>query len=77
MPGQEPEAPPNVTIGEVYRLILTLKTDIEKKPSDEAVKHLRERITELESWQTWAMRLGIPGLIAIVFNLLDSFEGKL
>ena len=71
-----------MSVGEVYRLVGTLKTDINKldnkldgKPSTAEYNHLKERIIDLESWQTWAMRLGIPGLLGVVLNLLNTING--
>ena len=64
-----------------------LKSEIESKASKEAlsalraeanaeIEHLTERVTDLESWQTWAMRLGIPALLGVALNLLDTLNGK-
>lgn len=36
---------------------------------------LRQRIVDLENWQTWALRLGIPGLIAAALNAINTFGG--
>lgn len=66
--------------------LMNLKSEIESKASKEAVssirteltqeiEHLEERIVDLESWQTWAMRLGIPGLIGVIVNLLNTVNG--
>lgn len=63
-----------------------LKSEIEGKASKESVAalktdaktdsdHLKERIVDLESWQTWAMRLGIPALLGVVLNLLNTLNG--
>lgn len=63
-----------------------LKSEIEGKASRESVEavkadikseteHLKERIIDLEAWQTWAFRLGVPGLIGVILNLLDTFNG--
>lgn len=82
MPERDLYVPPNVTTEELYRLVLTVKTDIrdtqtklDARPTKADLDHLRERIVDLESWQTWAMRLGIPALLGIAFNLLDTFKG--
>lgn len=82
MPDRDSYAPADISTGEVYRLFNSLKvdlrdvrSDIKAKPSAEEIAGLKERIADLESWQTWAMRLGIPGLIGVVLNLMNTING--
>ena len=79
MPDRDLYVPPNVSTEEVYRLLLSMRGDlresINSKASVDEVTHLKERIIDLESWQTWAMRLGIPALLGIVLNLLNTLNG--
>lgn len=81
MPESEVTNPSTMTTGEVYRLVRDLKADLkvmadklDARPTKDDITHLESRIADLEGWQTWAMRLGIPALLGVVFNLLDTFN---
>ena len=61
------------TIGD-YR---DLRAEVDKKASNDALTYARERIQALEEWQKWAMRIGVPALIGIIFNIANTLDGKL
>lgn len=72
----------SVTTGELSRAvglirsdIKDVKKDISEKPTKESVDNLRQRIVDLENWQTWALRLGIPGLCVAALNAVNTFGG--
>lgn len=72
----------DVTNAELMRAVVLLRGDIsnvnnklEKFPTMETVNNLKERIVDLEDWQKWAFRLGIPGLIGVILNLANTFGG--
>lgn len=73
-------------VGLIRGDIKDVKKDISEKPSAsdlEAVRReakaeaggLRQRIVDLENWQTWALRLGVPGLIMAGLNAVNTFGG--
>lgn len=68
-----------VTTGELSRAVGLIRKDIADMktttPSKESVDHLRQRIVDLENWQTWALRLGIPGLCMAALNAVNTFGG--
>lgn len=72
----------SVTTGELSRAvglirsdIKEVKKDIAEKPTKEMVDHLQQRVVDLENWQTWALRLGIPGLCVAALNAVNTFGG--
>lgn len=72
----------SVTTGELSRAVGLIRSDIKEvkkdigeKPSRETVDNLRQRIVDLENWQTWALRLGIPGLCVAALNAVNTFGG--
>lgn len=54
-----------------------LKNTVEKRATVEALNHALQRVRDLEDWQKWAMRLGIPALIGVIVNLLNTVDGKI
>lgn len=68
-----------VTTGELSRAVGLIRKDIADiktaVPSKESVDNLRQRIVDLENWQTWALRLGIPGLCLAALNAVNTFGG--
>lgn len=69
-----------ITTGELSRAVELIRTDIAgiktTTPSKESVDHLRQRIIDLENWQTWALRIGVPGLCAAALNLINTFSSN-
>lgn len=72
----------SVTTGELSRAVGLIRGDIkeitkkvDEKPTKESVDHLKQRVVDLENWQTWALRIGIPGLIVAAWNGLNTFGG--
>lgn len=73
-----------ITIGELGRSlermekgIDEIKIELKERPTDRDVAYLEDRVRDLESWQTWAMRLGVPGLGAAAIALLNSISNSL
>lgn len=68
-----------ITNGELFRAVALirgdikdLKTDVDAKPTARDFAYLENAIKDLENWQTWAIRIGVPALIGVVFNLVNS-----
>lgn len=51
------------------------KIDTVRREAKAEAGGLRQRIVDLENWQTWALRLGIPGLVAAALNAINTFGG--
>lgn len=73
-------------VGLIRGDIKDVKKDIQEKPTQaelDAVRReakaeaggLRQRIVDLENWQTWALRLGVPGLCVAALNAVNTFGG--
>ena len=54
-----------------------LKEEVANKASNDALSYARERIQALEEWQKWAVRLGIPALLGVIFNIATNIDGKI
>jgi len=70
-----------ITNGELFRAVTLirgdikdLKTDVEAKPTQRDFAYLENAVKDLENWQTWAIRLGVPALIGVVFNLVNTVK---
>jgi len=64
------ESTTQITNGELFRAVELirgdiggLRSDLGGRPTANDLTYLKERISDLENWQTWATRLGIPSLI--------------
>lgn len=73
-----------ITNGELNRAvklirddIKEMKNDVDKKPSQRDLDYLATRLKDLEDWQKWAMRIGIPAIIGIVVNMANTIDGKI
>lgn len=63
-------------LNEKFAAVPTSKDlDAVKDVSNERFDYLKERIHDLENWQTWALRLGIPGLCVAALNAVNTFGG--
>lgn len=58
-----------ITTGELSRAVAVIRSDIKEvreevkeKPTTRDLAYLENRVRDLENWQTWAMRLGVPSL---------------
>jgi hypothetical protein len=54
-----------------------LRAEVEKKATTDALGWALSRIKELEDWQKWAMRIGVPALIGVIFNIANTLDGKI
>jgi len=54
-----------------------LKEEIGKRAHVSELGYANDRIKDLEDWQKWAMRLGVPAMIGVIINLLNTLDGKL
>lgn len=67
MPPTEVVASGDVTLGEIYRLVLDIKTELTTRPTKEAVTTAQaeqdRRIGLLEDSLRWATRTAVGGLI--------------
>lgn len=70
-----------ITNGELARAVILirddikdLKKDVENKPSTRDIEYLTARISDLEEWQKWGARFGIPALLAIAYNTLTNID---
>lgn len=54
-----------------------LKEEMGGKASKDALTYLTDRIKDLEDWQKWAMRIGVPALIGVIFNIANTLDGKI
>lgn len=68
-----------ITNGELYRAVSLirgdigdLRTDVKSRPTKEDIIYLSERVKNLENWQTWALRLGAPALIATMITAFSN-----
>jgi hypothetical protein len=72
-----------ITTGELSRAVTLIRGDINQvrkevaeKPTTRDVEYLKERIDGLQSWQTWAMRVGIPGFVMALYSVINQVTGK-
>ena len=70
MPGTE-AGTTTITNGELFRAVELIRGDIgilrgeiKERPTANDLKYLEQRVSDLENWQTWALRLGGPSLVA-------------
>lgn len=70
-----------ITTGELNRAVTLirkdigeLKTNVEARPTTRDLGYLEARIHDLEEFQKWAFRVGIPSLIMVVVNTFDTFK---
>lgn len=54
-----------------------IKEEITSKASKDSLTAATDRIKELVDWQKWAMRVGVPALLAVIYNLANSIDGKI
>lgn len=71
-----------ITNGELNRAvnmirgdIRDLKTDVNTRPTTKDLSYLEARIKDLEDFQKWAFRVGIPSLIMVVVNTANTIKG--
>lgn len=71
-----------ITNGELSRAVKLIrddikdvKKDVSERPTTRDIAHLESRIVDLEDWQKWAVRLGVPGLFGVIINLGNSVGG--
>lgn len=69
-----------ITTGELSRAVELIRKDIAgiqtSTPSKESVDNLKQRVTDLENWQTWALRIGVPGLCAAALNFINTLSSN-
>lgn len=77
------DAEAHITNGELFRAVKLIRDDIKDvkaevsdKPTKRDIEYLERRVTDLENWQTWAMRLGIPGLVTSVVSFVGLIGNK-
>lgn len=72
-----------ITNGELSRAVALIrsdirdvKNDVSSRPTSRDFGFLEERIKDLEEWQKWAMRIGVPGIIGVIINFIDTVGGQ-
>lgn len=64
-------------VGLIRSDIRDLKKEIDARPTAKDIGYLEQRIKDLEDWQKWAMRIGVPALIGVIFNIANTLDGKI
>jgi len=72
-----------ITNGELFRAVSLirgdigdLRTDVKSRPTSADLIYLSERVKVLENWQTWALRLGAPTLIATMVTAFSNLLSR-
>jgi hypothetical protein len=72
-----------ITNGELFRAVSLirgdigdLRTDVKSRPTSADLIYLGERVKVLENWQTWALRLGAPTLIATMVTAFSNLLSR-
>lgn len=79
------EAPmEQITNGELSRAVKLIrddirdvKDDVAKRPTTRDLSYLETRIKDLEDWQKWAMRLGVPACIGVIVSLTSTISQQI
>lgn len=78
------DSPATITTGELSRAvglirsdIGDLRSDIRARPTKEDLAYLTARVKVLEDWQTWALRLGGPALVACLVGVFSNVQERL
>lgn len=72
-----------ITNGELSRAVKLIrddikdvKNDVSTRPTTRDIGYLEARIKDLEDWQKWAMRIGVPSLMAVIINTINTLNGN-
>lgn len=66
----------NRAVGLIRTDIRDLKTDVSARPTTKDLSYLEARIKDLEDFQRWAFRVGIPSLVMVIVNTVNTIQGK-
>ena len=70
-----------ITNGELSRAVALIRSDIKEvkrdvseRPTTRDISFLEMRIKDLEEWQKWAMRIGVPGMVGVIINFVNTIN---